>query len=989
VQGKEKINIMMSLVRIRTESKRPYIGTGIMCFKKKVLLAMSIFLFAIAGEGISKTELYNSFEAFIGMIEGEWTAAGGDYSFATDRFLCILDMARKWRNLYLEAYCLMRIGDMYWNRGQLLTSTKYYEDSLKITVENKIIDLAEKNKSYLRIHSLYRKGRDLRDHNRYIDSSDSFRKALENAQALRNAHYSEKLLRQIIVNNLFLNELAEVEKLNILLNGIHKYTNNKREECNFFINLGIYYSKKSNLSASLNSFYRAHQIAEKENYVDLKAQALTNLGTTFIDFGDHSSAQKMFEDALLLDIELRNDADIGIDLNNLGIICLKSEDFDQASIYFMEALLFAWRRNDERVECYLLNNMGYNFFKKKKFNESLRIYNSALIIARKNSFKELEISILCNIGNALFDLGRYQDAISAYFKGQNKSLESKIDKFNWELALGIGKCYKAKGDYEESIICFNTAEKCVLSNLNKISEDPYRVGFMRNKSSLFSEKIEIFLRDIHGNNQEIVNKDIFAAIELAKSISLLDSLSFSKTKINERTLRIKQNGLFDITKRISSIISESYAPIVSLVEKERLNLSLIKAKGQYINSLSINKPKEKDNNYKYIFREIATIENIQQEVLDRETGLLEYFLYDKASILFYLTHKKAEIYLLPGKKYIEDSIRLLINFYKDPKREAKKTNAARRRIFKEICIPLDNLGSNKEIRKIIIVPDGLLNYLPFEILNDEQENANSFLIDRYQVSYAPSSSVLLFLRREADIAKKMRGFLGVGTPRGIIGNIGLPRKLIENNRNKKGKLINNIELDNPPPLVLTKKEIMRIAKLFDKEDRYVYLDTEANEELIKNISKKEYQVVHFACHGIIDDDTPIRSALLLSKQSEIEDGYFQIREIYDLSIRANLVVLSACRSASGIIGNYEGIMGLPRVFFYSGAQSVLSTLWKIEDKPTSLLMKKFYYFLSKGVSKAQALRLAKQEMRLTRYRNPYYWAGFILSGDCESAICFH
>jgi CHAT domain-containing protein len=195
------------------------------------------------------------------------------------------------------------------------------------------------------------------------------------------------------------------------------------------------------------------------------------------------------------------------------------------------------------------------------------------------------------------------------------------------------------------------------------------------------------------------------------------------------------------------------------------------------------------------------------------------------------------------------------------------------------------------------------------------------------------------------------------------------------------------EMLSPP--ILSTKEIIEAASHFDEEDRHLYFGAEANEEILKNMSKKEYQVVHFACHGIIDDENPIRSALLLSRKTEIEDGYLQVREIYDLSIRTNLVVLSACRSASGLVENFEGVMGLPRVFFYSGAQSVLSTLWRIEDKPTSLFMSEFFKILSLGVSKARALRIAKKKMLLTKYKNPYYWAGFILSGECESSVYFH
>ena len=960
-----------------------------MLLKKKVPIFILFLFFKTAGDGICRPKENDAFDAYSRMHKGEWAAARGDYSTATDCFLSVIESARLWQNFYLEAYCSMRLGDIFWNRGQLQNSIKYYEESLKIAKENEKKELIIKIENYLEIHRLYKKGRDLRDRNRLFESSESFKAALNCSFEIKNVHFSEKLLRQLVVNYLFMNDLTEAEKLNELLVHIQKHTNNKRELCNFLINLGIYYSKKSNLSTSLNNYYRALEIAEKENFVDLKAQTLTNLGTAYMDIGDWNNATKLFEDALFLDVELRNDTDIGIDLNNLGAICIKKGDYDEAAIFFMEALLFAWNRKDSRLECYLLNNLGYNFFKKKKYQESLKTYRSALKIARYYLFIELEISILCNIGSALFELGRFEDAICSFLEGINKSSGGNFNKFNWELFLGMGKCYKAKRDYKNSAKYLRAAEESVFSDLSKISEDPYRVGFLRNKSEIFSEKVDFCLKNMQNEKNENIYAEIYTAIEMAKSISLIDFLPFTNTSIDDRTSQEKQLDLLDITKRISSILSELYIPMISSVEKKKLELALVKAEGHYINMLSIHKSEENEKKIKFRFEDIATIEDIQKNILDQETCLLEYFLCDKVSILFYLSNNKAEIYFLPTKKNIEDSIRLLLNFYKDPYRDSRKTDAARGRIFKEICAPLVENKSEKKIRKIIIIPDGLLNFFPFELLNCDRENPKSFLIDRYQISYAPSASVLLYLKREAENMKGLRGFLGLGSPRSIIRDIVSQKNSFRMNLKKERKQKYNLEQEMLSPPILSTKEIIEAASHFDEEDRHLYFGAEANEEILKNMSKKEYQVVHFACHGIIDDENPIRSALLLSRKTEIEDGYLQVREIYDLSIRTNLVVLSACRSASGLVENFEGVMGLPRVFFYSGAQSVLSTLWRIEDKPTSLFMSEFFKILSLGVSKARALRIAKKKMLLTKYKNPYYWAGFILSGECESSVYFH
>jgi CHAT domain-containing protein len=198
--------------------------------------------------------------------------------------------------------------------------------------------------------------------------------------------------------------------------------------------------------------------------------------------------------------------------------------------------------------------------------------------------------------------------------------------------------------------------------------------------------------------------------------------------------------------------------------------------------------------------------------------------------------------------------------------------------------------------------------------------------------------------------------------------------------------MNDFVLDTIP---YSKREIKMAANYFPRYRRNIFIGNEACEEIIKKISKKNYQIIHFACHGVIDGNVPLRSALILSRISEKEDGLLQVRELYELKIAANLVILSACQTGRGSLEQGEGVLGLPRVFFFNGARSVVSTLWKIEDKPTAIFMKRFYKFLAQGLSKAQALRMAKQEMRRTKYKHPYYWAGFILTGDGESTVDFH
>jgi CHAT domain-containing protein len=162
----------------------------------------------------------------------------------------------------------------------------------------------------------------------------------------------------------------------------------------------------------------------------------------------------------------------------------------------------------------------------------------------------------------------------------------------------------------------------------------------------------------------------------------------------------------------------------------------------------------------------------------------------------------------------------------------------------------------------------------------------------------------------------------------------------------------------------------------------VLVGAAADESAIKKLPLKEYRIIHFACHGILDQRYPFRSALILSSTDKaLDDGYLQTREIYGLAMNADLVVLSACQSSRGVLEGSEGPMTLARPFFFAGARSVIGSLWPINDKATVVLMNVFYRSLIGGSSTGEALRRAKNQMLATRWAHPYFWAGFMLEGN--------
>jgi CHAT domain-containing protein len=292
------------------------------------------------------------------------------------------------------------------------------------------------------------------------------------------------------------------------------------------------------------------------------------------------------------------------------------------------------------------------------------------------------------------------------------------------------------------------------------------------------------------------------------------------------------------------------------------------------------------------------------------------------------------------------------------------------------------------IEHLIIVPDGILYYLPFETLvrdTGRRSPKQQYLLELYKISYMPSISSLALLINKRIEKKNQKRLLAVGNPdySSTISCRDRPNKTY-------GEALREIYLNSGfdfSSLPYTKREILQISRYFPQDQVDIYLDAEAKEEIIKNTPLKDYQIIHFACHSFQDEKSPFRSALVFSLDGDIEeDGFLQVREIYNLSLNADLVVLSACQTGRGKLENGEGILGLPRVFFYAGAKSTISTLWKINDKSTADLMRHFYRYLAEGNDKAQALRLAKLKMIKSKFTHPFFWAGFVLNGDYNSHL---
>jgi CHAT domain-containing protein len=293
-------------------------------------------------------------------------------------------------------------------------------------------------------------------------------------------------------------------------------------------------------------------------------------------------------------------------------------------------------------------------------------------------------------------------------------------------------------------------------------------------------------------------------------------------------------------------------------------------------------------------------------------------------------------------------------------------------------------------KALVIVPDGLLCYLPFQLLVDADDK---YLIESHRVRYAPSLTTLHLTRQWAndrDRRKEPPGcaLFALGDP--DYGPTKLDvfdpaAALARSEGSTRGEAFLRLKHSG--------REVADLEKLFGKDKCWVLLGRDASEAAVKKASGSgeltRYRYLHFACHGVLGRGPGQHPGLVLSLTAAsgkddawggVDDGYLGADEVLNLRLNADLVVLSACRSGKGRLHAGEGVEGLARSFLYAGSRGVVCTLWSVDDAATAKLMVEMYARLKDGTPAADALRAAQLEL-VKAGRPPFYWAAFVLNGQ--------
>jgi CHAT domain-containing protein len=389
-----------------------------------------------------------------------------------------------------------------------------------------------------------------------------------------------------------------------------------------------------------------------------------------------------------------------------------------------------------------------------------------------------------------------------------------------------------------------------------------------------------------------------------------------------------------------------------------------------------------------------SLSQIQQQVLDDNTLLLEYSLGKEHSYLWAVTKTTLTSYQLPKQADIDAAAKSFLKDIKDGK-GTNKTPVTKEanNLSQMLLAPVaQQLGQHR----LLVVGDGTLQYVPFAALATPQSLGSKYqpLILDHEIINLPSASTLGIIRQENNqrqrAAKTLIAFADpVFSPddqrlRGKIADTHPPQKdsyLDPLTRAAGDGDISFVRLRS------TRQEAESILSLVPVNQQQQAFDFDASRATVFQTDLSQYQIVHFATHGILDSEHPELSGVVLSlfdNKGTPENGFLRLNDIFNLHLSANLVVLSACETGLGKDVKGEGLVGLTRGFMYAGTPRVVVSLWDVDDQATSELMTAFYRkMLQSGMKPGAALRAAQLEIlqHNQQYTSPYYWAAFTLQGE--------
>ena len=860
---------------------------------------------------------------------------------------------------------LFLMARLNWIIGNPNKSRQYFLESLEIARILNDSRKAQESDSCVQIIDFYSNGKKLRLNNDIKGSLAIFNKALDICRHDGRIEFEMKCLRQMSLSYLDRGNLKEFLDCNEKALSIARKIFHKRDEGFCLNNIGLFYQKNDQFQEALAHFESSMAIAIENNNYDAESECLTNIGAIYVTLGNYDIALRKFTNALEIDKKRNNLEYVGIDLSNIAIIFRKKwlesnskSDLLQSFTYLNECYKIFELQKNKLITIRILNNLGNISNDLDNENDALRYFSTGMAEADNINDKDAKCYLINNIGTTLLKKQKEDEALACFQKAIALAAEVNAGQVLWDAFYETAGIQKRRKDYRNAFKSYQYAMDVIEKSRSSIADEDLKSTFLGSDRRLevFHGTIDLLYQMRKDDGDLKCARLAFQIMEKAKARGFLDSLEVSRVSAGRSADPEIENRLNDLRIRMSRMSRRLTESAASPIERKQWDAEASRLEEDY--ALLRREIRARDPRFADLrFPDLISLENAQKELLDSDTAIFAYAVGRETAYGLAIEKNQVRFFPLVAPSVLRDLVQRHLKSVSD-REQAVLDSGADEALFQALIAP----GFSRPFRHLIIIPDDILHYLPFETLRPR--DGAPWLGTNLDISYAPSVSSLSEIRKRA----KRRNI----PPRDLLAVAAADRE----------------EAAGGTTAIFREKEVNGIAGLFDPLKCVILKGHTADETTLKTHRFGDFRLIHFAAHGRIDEQMPGRSAIILKNNpASDEDGFFQAGEVIDVRLNAELVALSSCRSASGRMVRGEGIVGLNRSFLFAGASAVLMSLWPVDDEATGYLMNRFYRHLRDGQTISESLRRAKTEMSASMsFSHPYFWAGFVINGAGERRL---
>jgi len=754
--------------------------------------------------------------------------------------------------------------------------------------------------------------------------------------------------------------------------------------------LGQAYENLSEYPIALANYKKALQLFQKNGALDLAAVAMFKIATMHQFLGKSDQALAFYQSCLRLSRaagKIRTEANA---LNEVATIYASQGNRQKTLAQYRRIRKFYETTGDRPGEAVTLHSSGDFLLRLGDKQGALKAYTQSLTVSEEVGDKGLIISSLYNLARVQRDLGSLEVALS-YIKKSLQMIE--------ELRTSVG------------------------------SPD-FRASYFSGVRKHYDLCIEILMQLDHARPGQDFSAAALLASENGRARLIRDLLRESRADFRQGATP----ELIERERELRGLLRSQtqYGMELSMQSKDTAEITEVAAQVDQLRSEYQEVLAQlRDRNSRLLpLLESAplSLEQIQGELLDPDTMLLEYALGDDRSYLWVVTPDALHSYELPARKIIEDSAtRLYQSLTARQEFETEGVNDYQSKVEASDNLYFENAAELSEMllrpvaeqlgnKRLVVVTEGALQYIPFDALpvpvasgagasavDAASTQARPLLLATNEIVGLPSVSTLVAIRSEKPHSISRNKIVAVVADPIFSGMddrvrketpgaaIELAHSVQHGDKSAREGLEARLRASGPGRLIHAEEEADAILSVAPRGTGMIASGFEASRETVMSSRISDYQIIHLVTHSFRDREHPELAGIVLTmvdRNGKAKDGLVPLHDIYGLHLSAELTVLSACETALGKDIKGEGLVGLTHSFMSAGSKSVVASLWKVDDRATAVLMTDFYEsMLEKGMSPAAALRSAKLKLRQEkRWSSPYYWAGFVIQGEYKNRI---